>query len=106
MGKTTNNTAATFQIKSAFQLAGKQFFLLGDILFGEIKKGMVADLSSIGIVKSPIIDAIEFSLHRDGDKAWEYVGLGISNLTESEKDFLRLQSPFPTPILIEEKNAR
>jgi hypothetical protein len=94
-----------FKIKSAFQLTGRQFFILGDILSGTIKKGMTADMSSIGINKKFIIEAIEFALHRDGDKVWEDVSLGFSGLTEPEKQLLKTQAPFATPISINEKNG-
>ena len=98
-----NNPTTTFQIKSAFQLTGKQFFVLGDILSGAIREGMEADLTSIGIDKRPIIETIEFVLTGDRDNVWEEVALGFSNLTETEKDFIKSQSPFSKSILIVEK---
>jgi len=98
-------TRVTFEIKSAFQITGRQFFILGQILSGTINIGMIADLSNIGIDKLLIIEAIEIASHRDGDKVWADVGLGFSSLTESEKAILKSQSPFLTPILITNKNA-
>ena len=98
-----NNPKATFQIKSAFQLTGKQFFVLGDILSGAIREGMEADLTSIGIDKRPIIETIEVALCREGDKVWEDVALGFSNFTKTEKDFLKSQSPISKSISIVEK---
>lgn len=85
---------ATFKVKAAFQVTGRQFFLLGDILSGVIKIGMIADLSSGGVDKRLTIEAIEFALHCDGDKVWEDAGLGFSDLTESEKKLLQSQPPF------------
>ena len=105
MTNTTEFTQVTFEIKSAFQLSGRQFFILGQIISGTINVGMIADLSSIGIDKLMILESIEFALHRNGDKVWEDVGLGFSNLTESEKAILKSQSPFLTPILITNKTA-
>ena len=99
------NSNATFKIKSAFQVTGRQFFILGEILSGTIKIGMIANISSTGIDKEFTIEAIEFALHRDGDKVWEDVGLGFSGLTDTEKELLKTQAPFTTPILINEKNT-
>lgn len=96
------NPKATFKIKSAFQITDRQFFILGDILSGTIKKGMAVDLSSIGICKKIIIDAIEFALHRDNETFWEDIGLGLSGLTEIEKESLKTQAPFETPFSITE----
>lgn len=96
------NSNTTFKIKSAFQITGRQFFILGDILSGSIKTGMIADISSTGINKELMIESIEFVLYRDGDKVWEDIGLGISGLTKSEKEILKTQSPFTTPILVKE----
>ena len=62
------NPDATLKIKSAFQVTGRQFFILGDILSGKIKIGMAANISSTRIDKEFMIEAIEFALHRDGDK--------------------------------------
>ena len=96
---------ATFRIKSAFQLTGRQFFILGDILSGSIRKGMYANLKQIGINKSLIIEVIEFALHRKENKSWEDTCLGFSDLSETEKEFLKSNSPFSTPITIEEENT-
>ena len=100
-----NYPDATFKIKSAFQVTGGQFFILGDILSGKIKTGMIANISSTGIDKELLIEAIEFALHRDGDQVWEDVGLGFSGLTDGDKEILKTQAPFTTPILIKEKNT-
>jgi hypothetical protein len=94
------NSEATFILKSAFQLTGRQFFILGEILSGVIKKGMMIDLSSIGIEKEIMIEAIEFALFRKDNKVWEDVSLGVSGLTEEEKEILKTQSPFVLPITI------
>lgn len=85
--KTRVNSEAIFKIKSAFQLRRRQFFILGDILSGTIKIGIIADFSSIGIEKKILIEAIEFALHREGGNAWEDIGLGFSDLSEPEKKY-------------------
>lgn len=88
------NPEATFKVKAACQVTGRQFFLLGDSLSGIIKIGMTANLPSIEGNKKFSVEAIEFALHRDGGKVWEDVGLGFSGLTEAEKNLLKAQSPF------------
>ena len=72
------NSEATLKIKSAFQLTARQFFILGEIR----------------------IEAIEFALFHEDNKVWEDVGLGLSGLTEEEKEILKTQSPFGLPISI------
>lgn len=99
-----NNSTATFKIKDAFQVTGRQFFVLGDILSGTIKIGMTANLKSTGIDKEFVIEAIEFALHRDEGKVWEDVGLGFSGLTDKEKEILRTQAPFTEPIIINDND--
>ena len=88
------NSEAIFKVKAALQVTGRQFFLLGDSLSGVIKIGMTANLPSIEGYKKISVEAIEFALHRDGDKVWEDAGLGFSGLTESEKNLLKAQCPF------------
>lgn len=91
---------ASFQIKAACQLTGRSFFLLGEILSGKIQKGMTVDLHPIGVDKKLVLEAIEFALHREEGKVWEDVGLGISGVTEGEKELLKAGSPFSQPILL------
>jgi len=96
-----NDITASFEIKGAFELTDRPFFILGNILSGVIRKGMMADLTAVGIDKRCPIEAIEFALHRMEDNAWEDVGLGLNTLTEAEKALLKAGSPFAAPISIE-----
>ena len=59
---------STFRIKAALQVTGRQFFLLRDLLSGKIQKGMMVDLSAVGIPKKFTIEAIVFALHRTDEK--------------------------------------
>jgi hypothetical protein len=94
---------ATFQIASAFPLTTKeQFFVLGDILSGNIKIGMRADLTVLGLVVKPTIRAIEYARHNDDRIVWEDIGLGFTELSEEDKEFLKTKSPFLTAIFIED----
>jgi hypothetical protein len=97
--------AATFQVGSAFQRVGRQFIILGDLLSGKIKIGMRADLTLLGLAKKPIITAIEFARQNEDGIIWEEIGLGLDELTEDDKDFLKSNSPFMTPIFIEDSSA-
>lgn len=94
------NSATTLKINSAFQLTGRQFYVLGDIVSGEIRIGMIADFTGIGIEKSLVIETIEFARLSENGEVWEEVGLGFTGLTESEKELLKAKAPFTTPILI------
>jgi len=95
---------ATFQIKHAFQITGRQFFILGELLSGKIAAGMTADLTILGIDKKPVIDTIEFALQREGDKTWEDIGLGFIDLTEKEKELLKSRIPFSIRLIVEQQN--
>ena len=95
-----SNSEATFKIKSGFQLRGRQFFILGEIISGVIKKGMLVDLSNLGIEKKFMIEAIEFALFREDDKTWEDIAIGLTGLTEAEKEILKTQSPVALPVSI------
>jgi uncharacterized OB-fold protein len=97
---------ATYQIASAFQMTAREmFFVLGDILTGNIKIGMKADLTVLGLAVKPTIRAIEFAKHNDDGIVWEDIGLGFTEISEEDKEFLKTKSPFLTPILIEDENA-
>jgi translation elongation factor EF-Tu-like GTPase len=99
------NSGATFKIKSALQVTGRQFFILGEVLSGTIQKGMEADLSNAGINKKHTVEAIEFASHRDGDKTWDDIALGFSDLTAREKELVKTKTQFTIPILPAEKNG-
>jgi len=60
----------------------------------------MVDLSGIRIEKKIMIEAIEFALFSNDNKVWEDVGLGLSGLTEEEKEILKTQSPFVLPVSI------
>lgn len=90
-------TVAQFKLNNSFQLAGRQFFLLGEITKGEIKQGQFMDLTMLGLNKRPKIEAIEFALNRQDGKVWEDIGLGTNELTEEDKMFLKDIGSFGAP---------
>jgi hypothetical protein len=90
-------TVAQFKLNSSFQLTGRQFFLLGKIIKGEIKQGQFMDLTLLGLNRRPKIEAIEVALKRQDGKAWEDIGLGTSDLTEEDKEYLKNIGSFGTP---------
>lgn len=95
---------ANFKLEASFQLTGKQFFLLGQITKGEVKQGHFMDLTMLGLNKKPKIEVIEFTLKRENGKTWEDVGLGTSELTEEDKEYLKRIGSFGTPFdIINEK---
>ncbi len=92
-----NLTVAKFKLDCVFQITGRQFFLLGQIVQGEIKQGQFMDLTILGLNKKPKIYAIEFALKRQDGKVWEDIGLGTNDLTEKDKEYLKNISSFETP---------
>ena len=90
-------TIAKFRLKSAFQLTGRHFFLLGQITDGQINKGDFMDLTMLGLNKKPKIEAIEFALKKENENVWEDVALGTDELNEDEKDYLKRLGTFGTP---------
>ncbi|WP_284460953.1 hypothetical protein [Chryseobacterium sp.] len=93
-----NLTAAQFKMTSSFQLTGRLFFLLGQIIKGEIKKGQRMDLRILGVNKKPVIEAIEFARKSKDGQVWEEIGLGTDDLTEDEKQYLKNTGSFSMPI--------
>lgn len=93
-----NLTVAQFKLTGAFQVTGRQFFLLGQITKGEIQQGQYMDLTMLGLNKKPKIEAIEFALKREDGKVWEDIGLGTSDFTEEDKEYLKnigsVRAPF------------
>lgn len=90
-------TAAQFKLNGSFQLTGRLFFLLGQVIKGEIKRGQIMDLTILGLNKKPKIEAIEFALMRQDGKISEDIGLGTSELTEEEKEFIKVKGSFIIP---------
>ena len=96
---------ATFQIASAFEVTGRAFVILGDLLTGQVKIGQRADLTILGLGVKPIITSIEFArINMDG-VVWEDIGLMLSEVSEDDKEYLRSKSPFSAPIFIEDETV-
>ena len=96
-------TVAQFKLNDSFQLTGRLFFLLGQVTKGEIKQGQIIDLTILGLNKKPKIEAIEFALKRQDGKISEDVGLGTSELTEEDKEFIKVKGSFIIPLDIVEE---
>jgi len=88
---------AQFKLNSSFQLAGRYFFLFGQITKGKIEQGQFMDLTMLGLNKRPRIEAIELVLKRENGKVWEDIGLGTNDLTEEDKGYLKKIGSFGTP---------
>jgi hypothetical protein len=95
----------TFQISSAFQLTGRGFYILGDLLSGKVRPNDRADLTVLGLAIKPKIIAVEYALHVNQEDRWEDTGLHIEDISELDKEHIKTKSPFVTPILIEEGNG-
>ena len=83
-----NLTVAQFKLDSSFQLPGRYFYLLGQIINGNIKQGQFMDLTMLGLNKKTKIEAIEFARRNENGKTWEDIGLGTNELTEQEKELI------------------
>lgn len=90
-------TVGQFKLNSTFQVTGKQFFLIGEIIKGEVKQGQFMDLTILGLNKKPKIEVIEFALKRQDGKVWEDIGLGTNELSEDEKEYLKNTGSFGIP---------
>lgn len=90
-------TLAQFKLNSSVQIAGRPFFLLGQITQGEIKQGQFMDMTMLGLNKRPKIEIIKYGLKREHGKVWEDIGLGTLDLTEEYKAYLIKASSFMTP---------
>lgn len=102
-----DRVVAQFKLDYVFQITGRQFFLFGQIVKGEIKEGQLMDLTTLGLNKKPTIKSIEFALKRQDGKAWEDIGLGTDELTEEDKQYLKNMDPFEISfdIINEESNV-
>lgn len=99
-----NMTIASFKLNASFQLTGRQFFLTGEIVKGEVKIGNYVDLTMVGLNCKPKIEAIEFALKRQNGEATEDIALGINELSEKEKEYLKKLGSFGTPFdIVKEK---
>ncbi|WP_421753228.1 hypothetical protein [Croceimicrobium sp.] len=98
------NALARFKLERSFQLIGRQFFLLGQITKGEIKIGQFIDLKMLGLSRRAEIEAVEFYDKRENGKVQAGISLGLGELSEEEKEFIKRLGSFETPIDIFAKN--
>jgi hypothetical protein len=97
-GYSWHDVTAKFKISSAFQLTNRSFYLLGEIIEGEINPGQLMDLTILGLHKKIKIRSIELADGMDNEKPWNRIGLGTNDLTEDEKQHLK-QKSFLNPII-------
>lgn len=91
-GYSWHDVTAKFKIASAFQLTNRSFYLLGEIIEGEINPGQWMDLTILGLHKKIKIGSIELADGMDNGKPWNRIGLGTNDLTEDEKQHLKQKS--------------
>ncbi|SMO43193.1 hypothetical protein SAMN06265171_101764 [Chryseobacterium rhizoplanae] len=85
---------AQFKLNDTIQITGRQFFLIGQIIEGEIREGQRIDLRILGLNKKIKIESIEFALKHQDEKVWEDISLGTNELTEQDKEYLKSIHPF------------
>lgn len=91
-GYNWHNLVAKFKIESVFQLTNRSFYLLGEIIEGEINPEQLIDLTILGLDKKIKIRSIEFADKLNQGKQWNGIGLGTDELTEDDKLYLKQQS--------------
>ena len=97
-GYSWHSLVAKFKIDSVFQLTNRSFYLLGEIIEGEINKGQLMDLTTIGLHKKIKIESIELGNKPNNGKPWNGIGLGTNELTEEDKQYLEQKSSL-SPII-------
>ncbi|MGE8511452.1 MAG: hypothetical protein ACN6N7_02035 [Chryseobacterium culicis] len=97
-GYSWHDVTAKFKIDSVFQLTNRSFYLLGEIIEGEIHPGQLMDLTVVGLHKKITIESIELADRMNNGKPWNGIGLGTNELTEEEKQHLK-QKSFLNPII-------
>lgn len=88
---------ALFKLENSFQTTGRYFFLIGKITKGNPQIGSFIDLTMLGLNKKPKIEAIEYVLKQQNDKAEEDIALGTNELTYDDKEYLINIGSFGTP---------
>lgn len=80
-------TVAQFKLENVFQLTDRGFYLIGEIVTGNINKDCFMDLSML-INKKIKIEEIEFAT-KNNSMLWNGIGLKTSDITEENKLFLK-----------------
>lgn len=97
-------TVASFKWKASFQLKGRHFFLIGEIVKGEVKIGNYIDLTMVGLNCKPKIEAIDLAFKRQHGKATEDIALGTNELAVAQKEHLKRLGAFGIPFdIVREK---
>ncbi|MGV3610348.1 MAG: hypothetical protein ACO1N0_05340 [Fluviicola sp.] len=91
---------ARFQLEACFQLTNRAFFLCGEILSGELRRGDFLDLTPTGIPKQIRIVEIEFIRKNKDGEVGEITGLGTYDLNEAEETHLKQIHKFREPLII------
>jgi hypothetical protein len=91
-----------FKIAGAFQIIDGLFYIVGDVLSGEVKKGMKVNLTVLSLTIKPDITDVESIAYRGDGNLRQATVLAISIKSEADKEFLKTKSPFEQPVPIEE----
>ncbi|WP_172278760.1 hypothetical protein [Chryseobacterium sp. LAM-KRS1] len=91
---------AQFKLDFVLEITNRPFFLIGQIINGEINQSHLIDMTNVGIDKLVKIDSIEFAHYHQNEQISGSIGLATSGLTEEEKQYLKDKSPFRKPVII------
>lgn len=88
-GYSWHHVTAKFKIDSVFQLTGRGFYLLGEIIEGEVNPGQLIDLKVLGINNDIKIKSIELADKQSNGEPWNGIGLAINELTGEDMQHLK-----------------
>ncbi|AEW02388.1 hypothetical protein A4D02_00105 [Niastella koreensis] len=91
-----------FKIAGAFQIIDGLFYIVGDVVSGEIKKGLKVNLTVLSLTIRPDITDVESIAYRGDGNLRQATALAISIKSEADKEFLKTKSPFEQPVPVEE----
>lgn len=90
-GYSRHHSTAQFKLDNVFHLTGRGFYLLGEIIEGEINPGQLVDLKVLGINKDLKVASVELADKPYDGKPWNGVGLAINELTGEDIQHLKQQ---------------
>ncbi len=89
---------AQFKLHQAFQITNSHFFLAGEIVKGQVSQGNYIDLTMLKLNRRPKIVAISQVLKKKDRKATEEIALGIEEVNDEERAYLKKLGAFGTAL--------
>jgi hypothetical protein len=83
-----------FKIAGAFQIIDGPFYIVGDVVSGNVNKGMKINLTDFGLIIKPVINGVESIAYRGDGNPRQAIALMLSIKSAEDKEFLKSKSPF------------